>query len=175
MTVLPDILAPHLTVVFCGTVVGKRSAERGHYYAGPGNTFWHLLHESGLTPRLLRPDEDATLPTYGLGLTDLVKTVAQSNDRGLPFDVATLVGKIEHYRPRWLALTSKTAGQAAARSLGHPPSELGPAPWSLGGTKVFVLPSPSGANQRRDYAGRPTRLEWWTDLAHAVPPRPRPR
>jgi TDG/mug DNA glycosylase family protein len=30
---------------------------------------------------------------------------------------------------------------------------------------VFVLPGVSGANQRKDYDGRPNRLSWWRDLA----------
>jgi double-stranded uracil-DNA glycosylase len=33
MPVLPDILAPGLDVVFCGTAPGERSAARGHYFA----------------------------------------------------------------------------------------------------------------------------------------------
>ena len=162
---LPDILAPDLRIVFCGTAAGERSAERGHYYAGRGNAFWRLLADTGLTPRLLSPEDDASLPRFGLGLTDLVKEVAQSHDRGLVFDVAGLVAKVERYGPAWLALTSKRAGQAAATALGHPSPGLGPASWSVGPTQVFVLPSPSGANHRREYDGRPTRLEWWADLA----------
>lgn len=60
--VLPDLLRPGLDVVFCGTAVATASAQRGHYYAGPGNRFWQLLHESGLTTTLLTPEDDATLP-----------------------------------------------------------------------------------------------------------------
>ena len=163
--VLPDILAPGLRIVFCGTAAGKKSAVRGHYYAGPGNAFWRLLAATGLTPRLLTPDDDALLPAFGLGLTDLVKNIAQSHDRGLVFDVPGLVNKIERLRPRWLAFTSKTAGRAAASALGHPPPGLGPTAWSIGPTQVFVLPSPSGANHRREYDGRLTREEWWAQLA----------
>ena len=74
---LPDILAPGLRAVICGTAVGEESATRGHYYAGRNNDFWRLLHESGLTPRLLSPEEDATLPHYGIGLTDLTYRAAQ--------------------------------------------------------------------------------------------------
>ena len=165
MTVLPDILAPGLRIVFCGTAAGETSAARGHYYAGPGNAFWRLLAGTGLTPRLLTPDDDALLPAFGLGLTDLVKNIAQSHDRGLVFDVPGLVNKIERLRPRWLAFTSKTAGRAAASALGHPPPGLGPTAWSIGPTQVFVLPSPSGANHRREYDGRLTREEWWAQLA----------
>ena len=45
MTVLPDLLIPNLNVVFSGTAVATPSAERGHYYAGPGNKFWKLAGE----------------------------------------------------------------------------------------------------------------------------------
>lgn len=62
MHILPDILGPNLKVVFCGTAVGEKSARRGHYYAGPGNKFWQYLHASKLTPALLRPEDDVTLP-----------------------------------------------------------------------------------------------------------------
>ncbi len=50
MNVPPDYLAPNLRVVFCGTAAGNRSAEVGHYYAGPGNEFWPLLYRSGIVP-----------------------------------------------------------------------------------------------------------------------------
>ncbi len=163
--VLPDILAPGDDVVFCGTAVGECSARRGHYYAGRGNAFWRLLHQAGFTPEQLGPEDDVTLPSYGLGLTDLVKNLAQSHDRGLPFDVPTFVGKVEAVRPRWVAFTGKVAGSAAARVLGHRKPSLGPQDWTVAGAQVFVLPSSSGANQRREYDGRPTRLDWWAELA----------
>lgn len=73
---LPDRLAPGLQVLFCGTAAGTASATRGHYYAGPGNRFWGLLAQTGLTPRLLRPDEDHLMPGFRTGLTDLAKGVA---------------------------------------------------------------------------------------------------
>lgn len=43
MPVPPDLLAPHLRLVFCGTAAGNVSAARGAYYAGPGNQFWPIL------------------------------------------------------------------------------------------------------------------------------------
>jgi len=55
--VLPDVLAPGLAIVFCGTAVGTVSARRRAYYAGPGNAFWPTLHRVGLTPRQLLPEE----------------------------------------------------------------------------------------------------------------------
>lgn len=75
MTVLPDILAPGLNIVFCGTAVSNVSAQREAYYAGPGNMFWPTLFAIGLTPRLLQPEEFREVLSYGLGLTEFVKAV----------------------------------------------------------------------------------------------------
>jgi TDG/mug DNA glycosylase family protein len=168
MTVLPDILAPGLRIVFCGTAVSEQSAARGHYYAGRGNEFWRLLFETGLTSALLSPEGDASLPRYGIGMTDLAKNIAQSHDRGLRYDVSGLAAKLDMHRPTWIAFTSKEGGRGAAKALGHPVPGLGIAPWRIASTQVFVLPSPSGANRRTDYDGRPTRLSWWQDLADLV-------
>jgi TDG/mug DNA glycosylase family protein len=164
--VLPDYLRPGLRVVFCGTAPGIVSAARGHYYAGPGNAFWRLLVEAGFTPTLLEPGDDSSVGNYGIGLTDLVKNHAQSDDRGLIYDVARLALQVSVHEPQWVAFTSKEAGRAAARYIGERKPTLGAQPWPFAGARVFVLPSPSGRNQgRRAYVGRATRLEWWRELA----------
>ena len=62
MPILPDLLPHNLKVVFCGTAAGTQSAQAGAYYAGRGNKFWRILHETGLTPRQLAPHEFPTLP-----------------------------------------------------------------------------------------------------------------
>src|SRR3546814_14513308 len=81
--VLPDVLAPGLRLVFCGSAAGRKSAELGAYYAGPGNKFWPTLYEIGLTPRHFRPQEFRELRTPGIGLTDLAKS-ASGADADLP-------------------------------------------------------------------------------------------
>ena len=146
MNVLPDILAPGLSIVFCGSAVGKASALRGAYYAGPGNAFWPTLAQVGLTPRQLAPEEDKSLTKYGLGLTDLAKTVSGS-DHVLTedhFDRSGLRTKVLHYRPRILAFTSKRAAEEFIRH----PVDYGLMRETIGETALFVLPSPSGAARR---------------------------
>jgi TDG/mug DNA glycosylase family protein len=140
--ILPDVLRPGLALVFCGTAAGLRSAAEGAYYAHPGNLFWRALHEAGLTPRRLRPQDFPTLPDYGIGLTDLAKRHA-GNDADLPrgaFDLAALRAKIERHAPRLLAFTSKNAARAW---LGRVP-DYGLQEERIGATRLFVLPSPSG-------------------------------
>lgn len=162
---LPDLLRPGLSVVFCGTAVATASAERGHYYSGRGNKFWHLLHESGFTPTRLAPEADASLPDHGIGMTDLVKDVAQSYDRGLDYSGASEVaGHLISAAPRWVAFNGLTAGRAAARQLGiSRPKEvtLGEQPWIIGPSRVFVVPNSSGAHAAMPYH---EKLQWWKQL-----------
>ncbi|WP_426700546.1 mismatch-specific DNA-glycosylase [Rhodanobacter sp. Col0626] len=140
--ILPDLLRPGLTLVFCGTAAGKRSAAEGAYYAHPGNLFWRALFEAGLTPHRLAPAEFPQLPGYGIGLTDLAKRHS-GNDSELPrdaFDANELIAKIERHAPRLLAFTSKNAARGA---LGHA-VDYGLQDETIGSTQLFVLPSPSG-------------------------------
>jgi double-stranded uracil-DNA glycosylase len=140
--ILPDVLQPGLRLVFCGTAAGKRSAKERAYYAHPGNLFWRALFQSGLTPRLLAPQEFSRLPEFGIGLTDLAKRHA-GNDDELPkdaFDVPALVAKIRCHAPRVLAFTSKNAARTALGAA----APYGLQPQMFEGTRLFVLPSPSG-------------------------------
>lgn len=174
MLTLPDIVTPGLDVVFCAPAVGECAAMRGHYYAGPGNVFWRLLHQAGFTPHQLDPQEDDTAPTYGIGLVDVVRT-SPPGQRPAVFDVAQFVETIGGHRPTWVAFNGKHAASVVARGLGHRPPGLGRATWSVADVPVFVLPSSSGANQRREYDGRATRLEWWSELARCVHVQPAAR
>jgi double-stranded uracil-DNA glycosylase len=164
MMTLPDYFLRGLRVVIVGTAVGECSARRGHYYAGRGNDFWRLLHESGMTPRRLASEDDASLPNYGIGVTDLVKNVAQFHDRGPAYNVPAFLDKVERHQPAWVAFHGKRAAIAYAKSARYCPPGLGPTGWRVAGSRAFVLPSASGANRRAEYDGRPTRVEWWADL-----------
>ncbi|WP_345783640.1 mismatch-specific DNA-glycosylase [Fulvimonas sp. R45] len=145
---MPDVLAPGLVLVFCGTAAGKRSAAEGAYYAHPGNLFWRALAEAGITPRRFAPQEFPLLPQLGIGLTDLAKRHSGNDDQLPPgaFDVPALAAKIERHAPRLLAFTSKNAARAA---LGHAIARYGPQDEAFGPARVFVLPSPSGQARGR--------------------------
>ena len=155
--VLPDVLGHGLDVVFCGTAAGQASARAGAYYAKPGNRFWPALHQAGLTTHQLRPAEFRDVLGYGLGLTDLAKTVA-GNDAELEarhLDAESLRAKIVLYRPGIVAFTSKRAAQ---EYLGGPVG-FGLQEAREGDTRLFVLTSPSGL------ACRYWTLEPWLALA----------
>jgi double-stranded uracil-DNA glycosylase len=110
IAILPDLLANDLDLVIVGTATGPVSARRGLYYAGPGNRFWRILQEVGLTPIELQPDDYAKLLDYGIGLTDLAKGAcgADSNLKPADFDRRRLRSIIKTRSPRLLAFNGKT-------------------------------------------------------------------
>jgi TDG/mug DNA glycosylase family protein len=158
--VLPDVLHPGLRVVFCGTAAGTASARAKAYYAGPGNAFWRVLHETGLTPAQLEPGEFERLPEFGIGLTDICKVLHGSDlEVGtVEFDVAGLTTRIAEAEPAVLAFNGKNAARGALeRDVVHGAQEE-----RIGGATVWVLPSTSGA------ARRFWDVEPWQELAEAV-------
>jgi TDG/mug DNA glycosylase family protein len=160
--ILPDHVGPGLRAVFCGTAVGAMSARRGHYYANPGNLFWRLLADTGMTPRRLSPEEDGLMPSFGLGLTDLAKEVC-GQDSTIPagaYDPGRLFALVARHRPRVLAFTSLTAARIAlARQV-----QAGrlPADDRAPGVMLWALPSPSGL-ARSHFSRVP-----WQALADAI-------
>jgi double-stranded uracil-DNA glycosylase len=144
---IPDVVAPGLSVLFCGINPGLWSAATGHNFARPGNRFWPALHRSGFTPRQLRPDEQDDLLGYGLGITNLVARGSARADELTPAELAAggriLVRKVRRLRPSWLAVLGVGAYRSA---FGDRAATVGPGREPLGGARVWVLPNPSGLN-----------------------------
>lgn len=140
---VPDLLAPGLDLVFCGTAPSPASFQARAYYANPGNAFWPTLHAVGLTPERLTPGRYPELLTMGIGLTDLNKTEYGSDHELSPhaMDAAALHAKLRRFRPAAVAFTSKNA---AALALGRKSLTYGRQIEPIEGAVAFVLASPSG-------------------------------
>jgi TDG/mug DNA glycosylase family protein len=144
---IPDVLASGLRVLFVGINPGLVSGATGHHFARPGNRFWATLHGAGFTPRVLRPDEDATLPLYGLGVTNLVpRTTAvasELSDDELRAGAERLREKVTRDRPRFVAFVGVSSYRVA---FNRRKATVGPQPEPLGPATVWALPNPSGLN-----------------------------
>ena len=146
MSVLPDVLAPGLRAVFCGTAAGTRSAIAGAYYAGPGNKFWPTLHAIGLTPRRFAPAAFMELLGLKIGLTDVSKFASGPDHAIKPtdFDVPGFRAKILVAAPGAIAFNGKKAASVvygrSTAALGYGRGDMLP-----GFPPVFILPSTSGA------------------------------
>ena len=154
MVVLPDLIEEGLTTLFCGSAASYASARSEAYYAGPGNRFWSILQETGLTPYLFAPTEFRQLAALGIGLTDLAK-----NETGMDADFSTngynpacLLKKVEEYTPQIIAFTGKRpAAVFMMQALGIEVAGYGEQDTRFEKTRIFILPSPSGAARR-----------WWS-------------
>ncbi len=144
---VPDLLAPALSVLFCGINPGLYSAATGHHFARPGNRFWPALHRSGFTPRQLAPDEEAELLNWGYGMTVLVRrgtaTAAELSRDEFQAGARTLIRKVRKYRPKVVAVLGVGAYRAA---FNKPAARLGLQPDRVGGADLWLLPNPSGLN-----------------------------
>lgn len=144
---IPDVIAPGLTVLFCGINPGLYSGATGHHFARPGNRFWPALHLSGFTPRQLHPGEQSRLLDHRLGVTNLVaRTTARADELGtdeLRHGAARLRSLVERYRPKAVAVVGISAYRVA---FDHPKATVGAQPDHLGSAILWVLPNPSGLN-----------------------------
>jgi TDG/mug DNA glycosylase family protein len=163
---VPDVLPgpddPPLAVLFCGINPGLVTAFTGHHFGRPGNRFWPALHLSGFTPRLLRPAEQDELRHLGLGITNMVARATARADELTPDELRAGGRRLRELvvaaRPRWLAVVGMTAYRVA---FGDPRATVGPQDTALGGTRVWLLPNPSGLNahwQLPDLAAEFARL-----------------
>lgn len=142
-----DVIAPDLKVLFCGINPGLYTAWTGHHFAKPGNRFWPALHAAGFTDRQLAPSEERLLLESGYGVTNVVArttaTAAELSAEELEHGGRVLEEKVRLHRPRWLAVLGIGAYRAAFH---RPRAALGPQEEGIGGTRVWVLPNPSGLN-----------------------------
>ena len=144
---IPDVVGPGLRVLFSGINPSLYSAATGCHFARPGNRFWPALHASGFTASQLRPAEQRSLLSYGLGITNLVSRATARADELTAAELraggealAVLAARLE---VPFLAVLGLTAYRAA---FGVPGAVVGPQSQRFGVVQVWVLPNPSGLN-----------------------------
>jgi double-stranded uracil-DNA glycosylase len=165
VSAVPDLLAPGLRIVFCGINPGFRSAAAGAHFANPRNDFWRLLHDSGLTPRLLGPQEQREMLALGYGLTNAAYRTTRGSGDLRRADFVGAAARLERIaselQPAFIAFVGKAAYEGAFRER----PALGLQDRLLGETRLFVLPSTSPANAAVPYT---ERLRWFRELANGA-------
>ena len=146
---VPDVVGPDMAVLFCGINPGGMSGSLGQHFARPGNRFWKVLFASGFTDRVLTPAEQRHLREYRLGVTNLVDRTTRAAADVSPAELAEgarrLAGKVERWKPGWVAVLGVVAYR---RAFGRPKATLGPQQERIGSSGIWVLPNPSGLQAR---------------------------
>ncbi len=156
---VPDLVAPGLTVLFCGINPGLYTAALGHHFARPGNRFWPALHGAGFTPRLLKPWEERELLPLGYGITNMVARTTAAASELSPEEYVEggqrLTQLVQQYQPRVVAFMGIGAYRTA---FARPKAQLGLQPERLADAALWALPSPSGLNANHSLADLITLL-----------------
>src|ERR1700722_17388145 len=144
---LADVIADDLVVLFCGADPGLSSAAGRAPFATPCDRWWPGFFGSGVTPRRLAPREARELLALGLGLTSLVRRptvgVAELGRAEFVEGGRLLRRRGLARRPQWLAGLGVTAYRAA---FARPDAAVGLQQDTIGATRVWILPNPSGLN-----------------------------
>ncbi|WP_431277959.1 mismatch-specific DNA-glycosylase [Leifsonia poae] len=150
---IPDVLSDGVELVFVGVNPGLRSAATGASFANRGNRFFPALHLAGITDHVIdtssgfQRDDLEQLARRRVGLTTLVnfataKASELSHDQ-LIDGRRLLDEKIIAFRPRVVAMLGVTAYRVAFSA---PSAKPGPQHEVIGGSSIWVVPSPSGLN-----------------------------
>ncbi|HXG86343.1 MAG TPA: G/U mismatch-specific DNA glycosylase [Pyrinomonadaceae bacterium] len=142
-----DLIEDNLKVLFCGINPGMWSGATGFHFAKPGNRFWKALHFGGFTSRILHPSEEHELLENGYGITSFCKRTTARADELTTEEYITggklLVKKIERYKPQFLTVLGIGAYRTA---FNRPKAMLGLQDETIGATRIWLLPNPSGLN-----------------------------
>jgi len=151
MKSLPDLLPKGSKLVIVGCNPSPVSARIGCYYAGRGNQFWSLLHQSGLVPERLRPLNSVRVTEFGIGLTDIVKRPSKSSSdvssREFAAGRKALHRKLKGISPSVIVFNGKVVYQQFTRTR----CQYGLQKERLYGATVYVLPSTSTRCARTSY------------------------
>jgi double-stranded uracil-DNA glycosylase len=152
---LRDRIRAGVPVLFVGINPGVRSALTGHHFAGYSNRFWKLLYEAGLVPEPVTAQDDARLPDWGFGVTNIVARPTPGIDTLTPREYVEgrirLRRKILRHKPAVVAMVGVTVFRGMFPDR-RGPVTLGVQPEKIGRSAVFVLPNPSGRNANFTYA-----------------------
>ena len=160
---LSDHIRPGVLVLFVGINPGLRSAQTGHHFAGYSNRFWKLLYESKLVSEPLTYRDDARLPDWNLGLTNLIRRSSAGIDVLRPREYVRgrrrLQVTVRRYRPGVMALLGVTIYRMLFHEGGSRPVRLGWQRERFMGARVYLLPNPSGRNAHYPYRRMLTAFE----------------
>ena len=148
---LPDLVRPELRVLFCGYNPSLYAADRGVPFGRPGNRFWPAALAAGLVTR----DRDPwhAVHHHGVGFTDMVKrasvAAAELTKEELRAGFERITALCEWLRPDVLCVL----GIGGWRELVNRAAAVGWQDEHVGGSRVYVMPNPSGLNASTQHDG----------------------
>ena len=152
-TTLPDLLGPDVRLLFVGINPGLRTVAVQAHFGGGSNRFYPALYRAGITDHQIsasngfQPADLAHLGARGIGITNLVAGASARADEltteELRSGAVALERRVARIEPTVVAMLGITAYRTA---FSRPAARVGPQPETLGGSRLWVVPNPSGLN-----------------------------
>ena len=150
---VPDLVGPGLRLLFVGINPGLWTAATQTHFASPGNRFYPALFEAGIIERPIDRGVGMTsadrryMIDRGIGITNVVHR-ATAKASQLTKDELRAGGEqlrafIREHTPGVVAVAGITAYRAA---FSQPKATMGEQPERFEGSRLFVVPNPSGLN-----------------------------
>jgi TDG/mug DNA glycosylase family protein len=150
---VPDLVGPGLKLLFVGINPGLWTAATQTHFAHPGNRFYPALRLAGIIDRDLDRGEPMTeqdrayLVARGIGITNLVNRATARADELSSAELRAGRTRLEifiaQHQPVVVAVAGLTAYRAA---FADPKARGGEQADRLFGSRVWVVPNPSGLN-----------------------------
>jgi TDG/mug DNA glycosylase family protein len=150
---LPDLLGPHVRLLFVGINPGLRTIAVQAHFGRRGNRFYPALFNAGIVDRLIdasagfRPDDREHLISRGVGITSLVAGASRRADElsgpELVAGAKSLAERVAVVRPNVVAMLGITAYRTG---FARPRASVGRQPEDISGSQLWVVPNPSGLN-----------------------------
>lgn len=149
---LPDLLREGLELLFIGINPGILSGQTGRYFAHPRNRFWPAVNSAGIFKPPLSPETGHLAIDQAIGFTDIVKRPTPGVSDLKAKDFREGAARLKQVVPQFAPLMVCMNGMAVwtnylryAEGI-KDKQEFGEQERTIGGVKVFVVPSPSPAN-----------------------------
>ena len=148
-----DLLGPHVRLLFVGINPGLWTAATNTHFCHPSSRFYPALRRAGLIDWDFDPsvgmsqEERDRLERAGIGITNLVP---RATVRASDLDAEELRAgraRVENVVAAVEPVVTAVAGLTAYRiAFERPRAVLGPQSASIGGSRFWVVPNPSGLN-----------------------------
>ncbi len=156
---VPDLVGPGLRLLFVGINPGLWTAATQTHFAHPGNRFYPALLAAGIIDRPIdrgtgmTDDDRRYLIERGIGITNIVRRAtakaSELSTEELHAGGDHLRAFVREHVPPVVAVAGITAYRTA---FAQPKAVMGEQPDPFEGTRLFVVPNPSGLNAHETVA-----------------------
>ena len=167
-----DLVGPDVRLLFVGINPGLWTAATGTHFAHPGNRFYPALLRAGIIEREIdrgtgmTDDDRDHLIARGIGITNVVpRATARASEltkRELVAGGENLRHFVRRHRPLVVAVAGVTAYRVA---FGERDAVIGEQPGGFEGSRLWVVPNPSGLNAHETVGSLAT---WYAEPARAA-------